>query len=209
MKTEIICVLDRSGSMGSIASETIGGFNSFIEEQKKVEGKARVTLVQFDNVYEMVYQGTKLKEVPVLDSNTFKPRGMTALYDAIGKTLTEQRKRIEADKWADKVIVVILTDGGENSSQEFNQKTVQQLTKDAQDSLWSFVYLGANQDSFDAAQSFGINTKSHLNMVSNYEANTAGAAFASRSYASTVTLMRTNTSSVAADVTLATGTETV
>lgn len=191
MKTEIICILDRSGSMGSIATETIGGFNNFIDEQKKVEGKARVTLVQFDNVYEVVYEGMKLKTVPVLDSDTFKPRGMTALFDAIGKTLTNQQKRIDDEKWADKVIVLILTDGEENASQEYNEQSVKALTKEAQDKEWSFIYLGANQDSFSAAAKFGINTKSALNSVSNYDATHDGMATASMSYTASVTSMRT------------------
>ena len=194
MKTEIICILDRSGSMGSIATETIGGFNNFIDEQKKVEGKARVTLVQFDNVYEVVYEGIKLKNVPVLDSDTFKPRGMTALFDAIGKTLTNQQKRIDDEKWADKVIVLILTDGEENASQEYNEQSVKVLTKEAQDKEWSFIYLGANQDSFSAATKFGINTKSVLNSVSNYDATHDGMACASMSYTASVTAMRTKVS---------------
>lgn len=194
MKTEIICILDRSGSMGSIATETIGGFNNFIDEQKKVEGKARVTLVQFDNVYEVVYEGIKLKNVPVLDSDTFKPRGMTALFDAIGKTLTNQQKRIDDEKWADKVIILILTDGEENASQEYNEQSVKVLTKEAQDKEWSFIYLGANQDSFSAATKFGINTKSVLNSVSNYDATHDGMACASMSYTASVTAMRTKVS---------------
>jgi hypothetical protein len=180
--------------MGSIATETIGGFNNFIDEQKKVEGKARVTLVQFDNVYEVVYEGIKLKNVPVLDSDTFKPRGMTALFDAIGKTLTNQQKRIDDEKWADKVIVLILTDGEENASQEYNEQSVKVLTKEAQDKEWSFIYLGANQDSFSAATKFGINTKSVLNSVSNYDATHDGMACASMSYTASVTAMRTKVS---------------
>lgn len=196
MKTEIICILDRSGSMGSMLNETIEGFNSFIDEQKAVKGKAKVTLVQFDNKYEVIYSGVKLKNVPVLDTNTFKPRGMTALLDAIGKTLTEQKERITNEKWADKVIVVILTDGHENASQEFKTDTVKKLTKDAQDEGWSFVYLGANQDAIVAAQQFGIDTKSTLNMVSGYAATGNGMQGATRMYSTSVTELRSNIGTV-------------
>lgn len=196
MKTEIICILDRSGSMGSMLNETIEGFNSFIDEQKAVKGKARVTLVQFDNKYEVIYSGIKLKDVPVLDTNTFKPRGMTALLDAIGKTLTEQKERIINEKWADKVIVVILTDGHENASQEFKTDTVKKLTKDAQDEGWSFVYLGANQDAIVAAQNFGIDTKSTLNMVSGYAATGTGMQGATRMYSDSVKELRSNIGTV-------------
>lgn len=191
MKTEIICILDRSGSMSSMLTETIGGFNSFISEQQKVKGKAKVTLVQFDNVYEVLYAGVKLKDVPLLDTNTFKPRGMTALLDAIGKTLTEQKARIETEKWADKVIVVILTDGHENASQKFSTANVKHLTKDAQAEGWSFIYLGANQDAIEAAQKFGIDTKSALNMVSGYAATGDGMRGATRLYSNSVATMRT------------------
>lgn len=192
MKTEIICILDRSGSMSSMLTETIGGFNSFISEQQKVKGKAKVTLVQFDNVYEVLYAGVKLKDVPLLDTNTFKPRGMTALLDAIGKTLTEQKARIETEKWADKVIVVILTDGHENASQEFSTANVKHLTQVAQTEGWSFIYLGANQDAIEAAQKFGIDTKSVLNMVSGYAATGDGMRGATRLYSNSVATMRTS-----------------
>lgn len=195
MKTEIICILDRSGFMSSMLTETIGGFNSFISEQQKVKGKAKVTLVQFDNVYEVLYAGVKLKDVPLLDTNTFKPRGMTALLDAIGKTLTEQKARIETEKWADKVIVVILTDGHENASQEFSTANVKHLTQVAQAEGWSFIYLGANQDAIEAAQKFGIDTKSALNMVSGYDATGAGMTGATRLYSNSVATMRTTNTS--------------
>lgn len=192
MKTEIICILDRSGSMNSMLTETIEGFNTFISEQQKVKGKARVTLVQFAHDYEVMYSGVKLKNVPLLDTNTFKPCGMTALLDAIGKTLTEQKARIETEKWADKVIVVILTDGHENSSQEFDSTTVKKLTQDAQNGNWSFIYLGANQDAIVVAQKFGIDTNSALNMVSAYAATGDGMHHATRLYSNGVTSLRTN-----------------
>lgn len=208
MKTEILFIVDRSGSMSNIAVETIASFNQFIDDQRKVKGKARVTFAQFDNIYEVVYQGKKLKEVEVLTSETFQPRGMTAMYDAIGKTLTDQKQRIESEGWAEKVIVVIMTDGGENASQEFNQASVQKLTKEAQDKDWSFVYLGANQDSFATAASHGINLKSASNFVANYEATTRGVAAAGALYSQTVTNLRTSNTTTTSTTTTTDTTQT-
>lgn len=192
MNTEILCILDRSGSMASIKNDTIGGFNSFIKDQKEVEGAARLTLAQFDGQYEIVYQGLDIQEVPNLDSTVFVPRGSTALLDAIGKTLTEQKARIQKDAWADKVIVVILTDGEENSSREYNFDTIKTLTQSAQNEQWSFIYLGANQDAFSVAANFGIDTKSALNSVSSYAATGEGALFAAKNYSNNTRMYRTS-----------------
>lgn len=192
MNTEILCILDRSGSMTTIKNDTIGGFNSFIKDQKEVEGEARLTLAQFDGQYEIVYQGLDIQEVPNLDSTVFVPRGSTALLDAIGKTLTEQKARIQKDAWADKVIVVILTDGEENSSREYNFDTIKTLTQSAQNEQWSFIYLGANQDAFSVAANFGIDTKSALNSVSSYAATGEGALFAAKKYSNNTRMYRTS-----------------
>lgn len=192
MNTEILCILDRSGSMTTIKNDTIGGFNSFIKDQKEVEGAARLTLAQFDGQYEIVYQGLDIQEVPNLDSTVFVPRGSTALLDAIGKTLTEQKARIQKDAWADKVIVVILTDGEENSSREYNFDTIKTLTQSAQNEQWSFIYLGANQDAFSVAANFGIDTKSALNSVSSYAATGEGALFAAKNYSNNTRMYRTS-----------------
>lgn len=170
MKAEIIVITDRSGSMESIATEVIGGYNNFIDEQRQVAGEARVTFTQFDDRYEVVYAGKPINKVPRLDDSTFVPRGMTALLDAIGKTLEAQGARIAAEKWADLVIVCILTDGRENASQEFSAKRVREMTSHAELHGWKFVYLGANQDSFRVARRLGIRN----GIVQNYTANAAG-----------------------------------
>lgn len=190
MNTEILCILDRSGSMASIKNDTIGGFNSFLKDQKEVEGNAKITLIQFDGAYEIVYQGVDIKEAPELNSNVFVPRGSTALLDAIGKTLTEQKARIQKEAWADKVIVVILTDGEENSSTTYNFDTIKTLTQSAQNDEWSFIYLGANQDAFSVASSFGIDTKSALNTISAYSATGVGVREASTFFSNTTKMYR-------------------
>lgn len=158
MLTEIIIILDRSGSMASVAGDTIGGFNEFVAKQKAVPGEARMTLVQFDNEYEKVYEAISLSDVKPLDRTTFVPRGSTALLDAIGTTILAQGKRFDtASTKPGKVVVAILTDGEENSSREFTREKVFALIKEQRDQWgWDFYFLGANQDAIRAAGDIGI-----------------------------------------------------
>jgi uncharacterized protein YegL len=159
MKSEIIVILDRSGSMSSIASDAIGGFNAFIEEQKKVEGEATVTLAQFDDGYDLIYDNVPLSEVVPLTSDTFRPRGMTALYDAIGRTVNAVSTRISCSQCdsGTKRIVAILTDGQENSSKEYSQDSISKVISHQRDEHdWEFIFLAANQDAFETGGALGI-----------------------------------------------------
>lgn len=158
--TEIIVVMDRSGSMEHIAEDMMGGFKTYIDEQKKVEGEARVTLAQFDDQYDLLYSAKPIAEV---DGIVLKPRNSTALFDAIGFTITQQKERIEKEKWAELVIVVIITDGHENSSKEYNGTAVQALVKGAEAQGWEFIYMGANQDAMKVASSMGMKQGSGRN----------------------------------------------
>lgn len=148
-------VLDRSGSMGTCADDVVGGFDSFIEEQKQGDGEAYVTLAQFDTEYEMVYEAIPITEVKPLE---FQPRGSTALLDAVGRTIASTKERIKTQRpGPDSVIFVIITDGHENCSQEYKKSQVTAMTKECEDQLgWKFVYLGANQDAFAEAGGIGI-----------------------------------------------------
>ena len=157
--------------MSTTAKDAMGGFDTFIAEQKKLPGEARVTLSQFDDQYETVYSGKPLADVPHL---SLVPRGMTALYDAVGRTLDTQAKRIHDEKWADKVIVVIVTDGGENASKEYRHERIKEMIAHAEKNGWSFVYLAANVDPVATAMALGINTLSAMNMATGYVANAAG-----------------------------------
>ena len=170
MNTEILVITDRSGSMASIASDVIGGYNRFIDDQRSLPGEARVTYTQFDTEYEVIYAGTALKKVPVLDDKTFVPRGGTALLDAIGRTLNEQGARIAKEGWAELVIVLIVTDGEENSSREYDRARIKEMTSHAESNGWKFVYLGANQDAFSVARGLGFST-AH---TQGYDATSAG-----------------------------------
>lgn len=179
--THISVVLDRSGSMQSVLHDTIGGFNSFLNEQKKVAGTGTLTLVQFDNVYEIVNDFVDLKQVEPLTEKTFQPRGSTALLDAIGRTINETGKKLsefaEQDR-PEKVVIVILTDGEENASRECNHHQINDLITHQRDAYkWEFVFLGANQDAISTASQMGISAGHAIT----YAANSVGtqAAFAS------------------------------
>ncbi len=161
-RTDITFILDRSGSMSGSETDTIGGFNEFIKKQKEVKGKCRVTTVLFDNQYEFLNKGTKLKNVPELTDKQYFVRGSTALYDAMGKAIGEAKDRfskLDKNKRPTHVLFVVITDGGENSSQEINLSQLQSLIKEQQDNDWDFVFLGADLDAFQAYGNLGLNAK--------------------------------------------------
>lgn len=181
--TDITIILDRSGSMHSVVKDTICGFNQFIEEQQKIDGRALLSLIQFDDRYEPNYEGIYLQTAQPLTKKTYTPRGSTALLDAIGKSIFNAKIRIDnmpkKDR-PDKIIFVILTDGEENSSREYNLAKINEMISHQRNSHdWSFVFLGANQDAIANACKMGISTQSAIT----YTANNAGtgAAFASAS----------------------------
>ncbi len=173
MKSEIVVILDRSGSMQTIEDDAIGGFNAFMESQKKVEGECTVTLAQFDDVYEVVYDNIPLNEVPNLTSATFKPRGMTAMYDAIGRTINKISSRQDVpcpvcNKYGEKtkVIFAILTDGMENASREFDQAKINKMISHQRDTHeWEFIFLAANQDAFATGGQLGIKAGDTFNFA--------------------------------------------
>lgn len=179
--TEIVCIIDRSGSMESIKNDAIGGFNTFLDAQKKVPGTASVSLVLFDNEYLNPIKNQDIKAVEPLTSKTFVPRGGTALLDAIGRTLNEVGARLSTTPENDrpeKVMVCILTDGQENSSREFTRPKIKEMIEHQRDKYkWEFAFLAANQDAFAEAGSMGISA----NMTANFTPDAAGT---KRAYAS-------------------------
>jgi uncharacterized protein YegL len=157
--TEIIFLLDRSGSMGGLESDTIGGFNAFIDNQRKLEGKTLVTGVLFDDQYEVVWNGAEAEKVK-LTVEEYYVRGCTALLDAVGKTILDVGYRLSKtneDEKPEKVIFVITTDGFENASREFTYEKVKELIKHQQEKYcWEFIFLGANIDAQREANNLGI-----------------------------------------------------
>jgi len=180
-RTEILIILDRSGSMDSVRADTIGGFNSFLADQKKLGDQAFLTLVQFDDQYEKLYEGRPLADAPPLDDQTFKPRGSTALLDAIGRTIHEQGARFSKAPEhlkPSQVIVAIMTDGFENASHEFDRAQVFGLISQQRDQWgWVFYFLGANQDAIAEAGRLGLAAGQALN----YAATSRGTAAVMRS----------------------------
>lgn len=167
--TEIAYVLDRSGSMQSLASDAIGGFNAFISNQKQVEGRANFTLVLFDHEYLVVHKSEDIQQVPELDAKTYVPRGQTALLDAVGRTIDDLGAALaslpEAERPA-KVIVAIFTDGLENASRVYTTERLAASIQHQQDKYnWEFLFLAANQDAIATAATIAIPAAQAMNFT--------------------------------------------
>ena len=158
--TEIAFILDRSGSMERLVPQTLRGFNDFLQQHQALPGLARLTLVLFDDRYEVVADALPVAEVVALDETTYTPRGCTALLDAIGKTVDDLGQRLAASPEPDrpgKVIVAILTDGLENASRRYSLADInQRITCQRETYSWEFLFLGANQDAIATAVRMGI-----------------------------------------------------
>jgi len=156
-KTDITVIMDRSGSMHGMQAEAIQSFNRFVEKQKEASGKAKFSLVQFNHEILQLCCGVSLEEAPTLDHENYVPDGMTALLDALGHTITETKKRVEKKKkW--QVVIVVLTDGLENSSRRFSGKEIKELINKCETKLeWNFIFLAADPSSFDQHEAYGFN----------------------------------------------------
>jgi hypothetical protein len=165
-ETDVTVILDRSGSMESIASDVIGGFNGFLAEQQRQAGDCRLSLIQFDDQYEVVYAGQPIAHAPHLAEDTFQPRGCTALLDAIGRTIDSTGARLAAlpeNERPDRVMLVIITDGLENASTDFTRERVFAMISTQRDVFqWSFLFLAANQDAIAEGAHMGIGAEESL-----------------------------------------------
>ncbi len=161
--SEIIVVLDRSGSMQAVKDDMEGGFTTFIAEQKKVAGDCKVSLFQFSDpqAFETVYTGLNVLDVPPL---CIVPQGMTALHDAVGKAIAITGDRLaKTPEWnrPQKVIFMVITDGCENSSREYHQQQIKEMIKHQEEKYaWAFVYLGSSPTSQADAHAMGIHLAS-------------------------------------------------
>jgi Mg-chelatase subunit ChlD len=180
--TEIICIVDRSGSMHSIVDDAVGGFNSFVDEQRKLPDKAYLTLVIFDKIVDIVCESTPIKEMKEITRETIQPRDTTALWDAIGKTLLSTGLRIVDSK----VIVVIITDGHENASVEYTGKQVKEMIGVCKKDGWEFMFLGADLATFTMSSDLGFSADQTVQ----YAANSRGIQSAYSSINDTVSQFR-------------------
>lgn len=167
-RTELVFILDRSGSMGGLETDTIGGFNSTIEAQRKLEGETRVSTILFDNQFEELHDRIDLKDIQALTSQQYFVRGSTALYDAVAmgiRKIANAQSAVKTTARADKVIVVIITDGYENSSRETSAAMLKKMIGEKRAEGWEFIFMGANIDATLAAGEIGISASNAANYV--------------------------------------------
>ena len=167
--TELVFILDKSGSMSGLEKDTIGGFNSLLDQQRKVDGECVITTVLFDNRYELLHDRIDIRAVQPITGKEYFVGGSTALLDAIGKTIhkigTVQKNTTE-DYRAEKVMFVIITDGEENASRHFSSAQIRQMIQHQKERYgWEFIFLGANIDAVETAGRFGIDADRAVDYV--------------------------------------------
>lgn len=158
--TELVFILDKSGSMSGLESDTIGGYNSMLKKQQSIEDECHITTVLFDNYYELLHDRIDIKAVSLITEKEYQVGGSTALLDAIGNTIHKignAQKHTAENYRAEKVMFVIITDGEENSSREYSADKVKaQIERQKTKFGWEFIFLGANIDAVQTARRFGI-----------------------------------------------------
>jgi len=176
--TELVFILDRSGSMSGLEGDTIGGFNSMIEKQRKQDGECYVSTILFDNVSEVLHDRVKLSDIPKMTDRDYTVRGCTALIDAIGGAIHHIgniHKYVRAEDVPEHTMFVIMTDGLENASRRYSSDEVKRMIEHEKEKYgWEFLFIGANIDSVETARHFGIGADRSVN----YHADHQGTAIA-------------------------------
>ncbi len=171
--TELVFILDRSGSMSGLESDTIGGFNGMLSKQKQMDGECRITTILFDDEIELLHDRHDLEGVSLLTEKEYYTRGTTALIDAIGfgiNKLINVQKKTDRKLQAKNVLFVIITDGMENASREYTVKKVKSMINHQQKKYdWEFIFLGANIDAIVTAGAFGIRPERALDYLADQE----------------------------------------
>ena len=167
--TELVFILDKSGSMSGLEKDTIGGFNSMLEQQRKVDGECVITTVLFDNRYELLHDRIDIRAVQPITGKEYFVGGSTALLDAIGKTIHKigaVQKNTAEEYRAEKVMFVIITDGEENASRCYSSMQIRQMIQRQKERYgWEFIFLGANIDAVETAGRFGIDADRAVDYV--------------------------------------------
>lgn len=197
--TELVFILDRSGSMSGLESDTIGGYNSLLEKQKKEDGECVISTVLFDDKYELLHDRINLKGIVPITEREYFVRGSTALLDAVGRTIDKignAQKHTAEEERAEKVMFVITTDGMENSSREYGYDKVRQMIERQKDKYgWEFIFLGANIDAVETAARFGISA----DRAANYHADSEGTQLNYKVVSDAVSGFRANSAPMSAD----------
>ena len=188
--TELVFILDKSGSMVGLERDTIGGFNAMLDKQKAQAGECRITTVLFDHRYELLHDRTDIRAVRPITAREYRVGGSTALLDALGKTIhkiaTAQKNTAEPFR-AKRVMFVIITDGEENASREYAAKEVKEAIRRQKSRYgWEFIFLGANIDAVETAGRFGIDA----GRAANYVPDSQGTALNFRAMSETVSAFR-------------------
>ncbi|MCQ2406274.1 MAG: VWA domain-containing protein [Oscillospiraceae bacterium] len=168
--TELVFILDKSGSMSGLESDTIGGFNSMLKKQQELDGECRITTVLFDNDYELLHDRVDVNALSPMTENEYRVGGSTALIDAIGRTMDKiirVQKSVSEEYRAEKVVFVIITDGMENSSREYSSAKVKKMIEHETEKYgWEFMFLGANIDAVETGSRLGIRKERAVEYVS-------------------------------------------
>lgn len=171
--TEIVFILDRSGSMSGLEADTIGGFNSMIEKQKNAEGEALISTVLFDNTSEVIHDRVSVQSIKPMSRDDYTVRGCTALLDAIGGAIHHignVHKYARAEDVPEHTLFVITTDGMENASRQYDSEKVKKMIERQKEKYgWEFLFLGANIDAVETARHFGISEDRAVNYHSDSE----------------------------------------
>lgn len=197
--TELVMILDRSGSMGGLESDTIGGYNSMLKKQGETEGEVLVSTVLFDDRSEVLFDRVPLEELPQMTDKEYYVRGCTALLDAVGEAIRHignVHKYAREEDRPEKTIFVITTDGLENASREYSYDRVKRMVERQKEKYgWEFLFLGANIDAIETAGKFGISA----DRAANYHSDHIGTALNYEVLADAVCEMRGSAKAIGAD----------
>jgi hypothetical protein len=183
-KVDVVCIVDKSGSMARLTDETILGFNKFLQEQQELPGKANFTLALFNHEYFLIHNKVPIKKARELDRATYYADGWTALLDAVGKTVASVRAAQKKDR---PTIVAVFTDGHENASKEYTKEGVKAMVEELQgDHGWQFPFIGAGLDNFDDAAGMGFDARNFVAVAASDE----GIAQAYSSYTASTRALR-------------------
>ena len=190
--TELVFILDRSGSMAGLEGDTIGGFNAMIEKQKKTEGEAFVSTVLFDNESVVIHDRVDIQKIAPMTEEQYSVRGCTALLDAVGKSIHHigrVHKYAREEDRPEKTLFIITTDGMENASREYSYEKVRKMIQRKKEKYgWEFLFLGANIDAAKEAARFGIAE----DRAANYHADRQGTAVVYEAMSAAVGCVRAN-----------------